>query len=232
MTIKAFNVSEALRSPVILLMDEILGHVTEKVRLPLVEDLEIINRKKPDKAPEDYLPYEYTDDLVPPLAPFGTGYRFHVTGLLHQESGFPTNDPETARKLLNRLSDKLELHRDIIDDWEEFQIEDADTVIYAYGALAKSARSAVKKARLAGLKWGMFRPNTIWPFLDKQVAAVASKAKRIIVAEMNQGQLVGEVQRVVAGRCEVIPFQKIGGEPVQRLMLQPGQSVLTRTLKG
>ena len=215
LTVKAFNIAEALRTPVILLMDEIIGHVTEKVRLPLLEDLEIVERKRPDKPPETYLPYEYTEDLVPALAPFGTGYRFHVTGLLHQESGFPSNDSAVARRLLERLRDKIEVaHRDLIDDWDEQQTDDAEVVLFAYGAVARSARSAVKRARAEGKRWGLFCPRSIWPFLDGPVAALSKKVSRIVVAEMNMGQLVGEVQRVVAGRCAVDLFSKIGGEPI------------------
>jgi len=215
LTIKAFNIAEALRTPVILLLDEIIGHVTEKVRLPRTEDLEIIDRKLPDKEPEEYLPYEHTDDLVPPLAPFGTGYRFHVTGLLHQESGFPSNDPEVARRLLLRLRDKIEnSHRDLIDDWDEEDVGDAEVVLFAYGAVARSARAAVKRARAEGKRWGLFRPRSIWPFLDAPIAALSEKVDRIVVAEMNLGQLVGEVQRAAAGRCRVDLFSKVGGEPV------------------
>ena len=215
LTVKAFNIAEALRTPVILLMDEIIGHVTEKVRLPLHEELEIIDRKPVLKPPEEYLPYEYTDDLVPPLAAFGTGYRFHVTGLLHQESGFPSNDPAVAQKLLIRLRDKIETaHRDIIDDWGEEHTEDAEVVLFAYGAVARSARSAVKRARAEGKRWGLFRPRSIWPFLDAPVAALSERVGRIVVAEMNMGQLVGEVQRAGAGRCQVDLFSKVGGEPI------------------
>jgi 2-oxoglutarate ferredoxin oxidoreductase subunit alpha len=215
LTVKAFNIAEALRTPVILLMDEVIGHVTEKVRLPLPEDLEIVDRKPVLKPPEEYLPYEYTEDLVPPLASFGTGYRFHVTGLLHQESGFPSNDPVVAEKLLIRLRDKIETaHRDLIDDWSEEYTDDAEVVLFAYGAVARSARSAVKRARAEGKRWGLFRPKSIWPFLDDPVAAVAERVNRIVVAEMNMGQLFGEVRRAVFGRCQVELYSKVGGEPV------------------
>lgn len=215
LTVRAFNIAEALRTPVILLLDEVIGHVTEKVRLPRKEDLEIVERKTPDKPPETYLPYAFTDDLVPPLAPFGTGYRFHVTGLLHHESGFPSNDPEVARKLLVRLHDKIETaHRDIIDDWGTENIDDAEVVLFAYGAVARSARSAVKRARSEGKRWGLFRPRSIWPFLDAQVAALSERIDRFVVAEMNMGQLVGEVRRAVAGRCDVDLYSKVGGDPI------------------
>ncbi|MFH1530496.1 MAG: 2-oxoacid:acceptor oxidoreductase subunit alpha [Pseudomonadota bacterium] len=215
LTVKAFNIAEALRTPVILLMDEVIAHVTEKVRLPLLEDLEIIERKKTDKSPADYLPYEYTDDLVPPLVPFGTGYRFHVTGLLHQESGFPSNDPAVAQKLLIRLHNKIETaHRDLIDDWGEEHTEDAEVLLYAYGAVARTARSAVKRARSEGKRWGLFRPKSIWPFLDAPIATLSERVNRIVVAEMNMGQLVGEVRRAVAGRCQVDLYSKVGGDPI------------------
>jgi 2-oxoglutarate/2-oxoacid ferredoxin oxidoreductase subunit alpha len=214
LTVKAFNIAEQLRQPVILILDEIIGHVSEKVFIPTADELVIVDRKKPDVPPSEYLPYKHTEDLVPALAPFGQGYRFHVTGLLHEESGFPTNDSEIADRLVRRLMDKIELHRDVIDDWGESFLDDAETVIFAYGAVARTANNAVKRARAQGLKWGLFQPKSIWPFLDKQVAEVASNAKRIVVAEMNLGQLVYEVQRVAAGNCEVIPYNKIGGEPI------------------
>jgi len=199
---------------VILLLDEIVGHVTEKIRVPGHGALEIVDRKPPARPPSEYLPFESTEDLVPPLAAFGTGYRFHVTGLLHHESGFPSNDSEVARKLLYRLRDKIEHHRDLVDTWEEEDTGDADLVIYAYGAVARSARSVVKRARAEGLRWGLFRPASIWPFLDAPLSALASRVRRIVVAEMNLGQLSGEVERVARGRCDVVPFNKVGGEPI------------------
>jgi 2-oxoglutarate ferredoxin oxidoreductase subunit alpha len=211
LTVKSFNVSELLRNPVILLLDEIVGHVTEKVRLPFVEDLTIINRKTPSEPPSEYLPYRITEDLVPPLAAFGSGYRFHVTGLLHQESGFPSNDSAVAEALMLRLMAKVDYHLAQIEDNEEYLLEDADLILFAYGAVARSARSAVKRARAEGRRWGLFRPRCIWPFPEKRLFELAQGRKGIVCAEMNLGQLAGEVKKSVEGRVPVHSLGRVGG---------------------
>src|SRR5690554_1527672 len=155
-TIKSFNLSEKYRVPVILLMDEVVAHMREKIEIPEKDTIELIDRKKPEKGLEKYLPYEETEDLIPPMASFGDGYRYHVTGLTHDETGFPSNKTDNAEKQINRLLNKLEVHKDDIIEYDEYETEDADMIIVAYGSIARSAKSAVKDARSKGIKAGLF----------------------------------------------------------------------------
>jgi len=212
-TIKAFNLAEEYRTPVILLMDEVISHMREKVELPDPEQLEIIDRKRPTVKPEDYLPYKACQDGgVPEMAVFGEGYRFHVTGLAHDETGFPSNSPEVAGKLINRLMKKIENNLEDIIMFEEKNTEDAEIVILAYGSTARSARSAVDAARKEGIKVGLFRPITIWPFPEQRVRELAEIAKTIIVPEMNLGQYILEVERVAGEKCHIEGINRADGE--------------------
>ena len=192
LTIKAFNMAEEFRIPVIMLMDEVVGHLREKVELS--ESLPIINRKKPAVSPDKYVPYEDDESMVPAMANFGEGYRYHVTGLTHGENGLPTGKPEVAGKFLKRLTQKLDPYFDRIQLWEEAFMEDAELVVVAYGCTARSAREAINAARGEGLKVGLFRPITIWPFPYAQIAKY--EGRTFLVPEMNNGQLVGEVERI------------------------------------
>jgi 2-oxoglutarate ferredoxin oxidoreductase subunit alpha len=220
LTVRAFNLSEKYRMPVILLLDEILGHVNEKVVFP--ENIEVLDRPKPTVPPSEYLPYENVPGGVPVLAPFGTGYRYHVTGLYHDETGFPTADSEKIRAKLERLHSKIDDHRDDIVEVEESDLDDAEIGIFAYGSSARSARQAVQLAREKGLAVGMLRAKTIWPFPDLEVRALADRVKTIIVPELNMGQLAHEVEWAVAGKVEVHRVNRVDGEP-----LTPGE-VLAR----
>jgi 2-oxoglutarate ferredoxin oxidoreductase subunit alpha len=213
LTIKAFNFSEKYRVPVILLMDEVVGHMREKVELPKKSNIEIIDRLKPDKGIKEYKPYEVKDgELVPPMAAYGEGYRFHVTGLVHDETGFPSNDTSVAKSLLERLMKKIDENIDDISLYEEYMIEDAEIALIAFGSTARSAKSAVIEARKNDLKVGLFRPKTIWPFLEKKTVDLAKKVKKIIVVEMNLGQYSLEVERVASKYCEVQNYGKANGE--------------------
>lgn len=215
LTVRAFNLSEKYRTPVILLMDEIVAHMREGIEIPEPENLEIINRKKPQKGDEDYLPYHVKEgELVPPMAVFGEGFRFNVTGLVHTESGFTTNSTEVADVLCNRLLKKIEDNIDDIVTYDELYMKDAETVVISYGGTARSARSAVKQARKSGLKVGLFRPITIWPFPEKAVKELSKQAKNIIVAELNHGQLALEVERVVKNKSSIFKIGKINGEVI------------------
>ncbi len=212
LAVRAVNLAEKYRVPVILLMDEVIGHLRERVVLPHPEELEIINRREPEESPGDYHPYRAGDDGVPRPASFGTGYRYHVTGLAHDEKGAPTNDPATAEKLLRRLHDKLEKNiEDIITDDGKY-LEDAEIVVLAYGACARPAKQAVKEARKQNIKAGLYRPVTIWPFPVRKLEKIAERAKYIIVPEMNLGQLRLEVERVVRGRVPVTGVNRVNGE--------------------
>jgi len=214
MTIQAFNMSEKYRVPVILLLDEIVGHVHEKVVLPDVTSLQIFNRKKPTCPPEQYLPYKADESLVPPMANFGEGYRYHVTGLVHDETGFPTNQTEKIDKMLRRLNSKLDKYMDEILQWEETETEDAEIGIVTYGSSARSSRHAQKMARELGIKVGMIRIQTLWPFPVKRIFEFGQQVRQIIVPELNLGQIAHEVEYSVKGGAPVHRVNRINGEPI------------------
>ncbi|MGB9740705.1 MAG: 2-oxoacid:acceptor oxidoreductase subunit alpha [Candidatus Bathyarchaeia archaeon] len=213
LTIEAFNLSETYRVPTILLADEVVGHMWEKVVIPSPENVKIVNRKKPNVTPENYLPFMPDEDLVPPMACFGEGFNFHATGLTHDEHGYPqTQSSEVQGKLVKRLCDKIRRNADKIVKVEEVMLEDADIVVVAYGIVARAALSAIRKARAEGIRAGLLRPITLWPFPEKHFANAAKKAKKVIVAEMNCGQLLREVQRV-AKETPVAFLSKLGEDP-------------------
>ena len=217
MTIQAFNMSEKYRTPVILLLDEIIGHVHERVDLPDPETLEIINRKKPTEAPEDYLPYRIDDSMIPAMANFGDGYRYHVTGLVHDQTGFPTNNTDEIDAMLTRLNSKLDKYMDEIIDYEETNTEDAEIGIVTYGSSARSSKNALLKARDAGIPVGMLRIKTLWPFPTDRIAKFAEQVSDIIVPELNLGQIAHEVEHAVAGKTKVHKVNKITGDPINPL---------------
>ena len=214
LTVKAYEISEKYRTPVILLMDEVVGHMRERIDLPDFADVNKPERKRPSVKPADYKAYKADADLVPPMADFGSGYRWHVTGLVHDETGFPNGTPAATVACLERLHNKIEQHRDDIVMSEEYKLDGADIAIVAYGGTARTAYDVVDRARAAGLKVGLFRPITIWPFADKEIAALAGKAKHIVVAEMNLGQYVREVERAVAGKVPVTFHGKYNNEAI------------------
>jgi 2-oxoglutarate ferredoxin oxidoreductase subunit alpha len=214
MTIQAFNMSEKYRVPVIILLDEIIGHVHEKVTLPDPADLIIVNRKKPTVSPEKYLPYKIDDTLIPEMANFGDGYRYHVTGLIHDETGFPTNNTELIDKMLARLNLKIDKYLNEIIQYEETETEDAQIGIVTYGSSARSAKNALRLAREKGIKAGMFRIQTLWPFPTIQINKFAQQLDAMIVPELNLGQIAHEVEHAVKGKVEVHRVNKINGEPI------------------
>jgi len=213
LTVETFNLSETYRVPTILLADEIVAHMWEKVVIQPVEKMNIVNRKKPNVSPEKYMPFMPDDDLVPPMACFGEGFSFHASGLTHDEHGYPqTQSSEVQQRLVKRLCDKIRKNADKIIRVEEVMLEDADVVVVAYGIVARAALSAVRKARAEGIKAGLLRPITLWPFPEKHVAKIAKQAKKIVVAEMNCGQLVREVERA-AKETPVVFLSKLGEDP-------------------
>lgn len=215
LTIKAYEFSEKYRIPVILLMDEIIGHMREKIELPdNYDDIAKPQRKLPQVPPEEYKAYQPDADLIPAMAPFGSGYRWHVTGLVHDEYGFPNGSPAATQKCLDRLHAKIDNNLDDIVLYENYCMEDADIVVIAYGGTARTAYAAVDAARAKGIKAGLFRPITMWPFPAKQIAEIADKAKHILVAEMNFGQYVIEVERAVAGKTPVTLQAKYNSEAI------------------
>lgn len=203
-TVMAVNYAERFRTPVILLMDEVVGHLRERVVLPEQDEIEIYPRRKPKKTrAEGYQPFTPDEDLVPNVADFGTGYHIHVTGLIHDETGFPSGSPKVTEESIRRLHQKIEIARDEITHVEEYFMEDAEYAVVSFGGAARTAYEAVKNAREKGVKVGMVRLMTIWPFADKAIASVASRVKGILVAEMNYGQIVHEVARAAGGSCPV-----------------------------
>ena len=213
LTVEAFNLSETYRVPTILLADETVAHMWEKVVIQPAEKMKIVNRKKPNVSPEKYMPFMPDDNLVPPMACFGEGFSFHASGLTHDEHGYPqTQSSEVQQRLVKRLCDKIRKNADKIIRVEEVMLEDANVVVVAYGIVARAALSAVRKAREEGIKAGLLRPITLWPFPEKSVTKVAKQAKAIVVAEMNCGQLVREVERS-AKETPVVFLSKLGEDP-------------------
>lgn len=215
LTVRAFNLAEKYRMPVMLLTDEVVGHMREKIEIPDASDIEIIDRIKPSADDESYIPYKVREgEIVPPMAAFGDGHRYHVTGLMHDETGFPSNSTENAEKLLDRLMKKITDNLDDLMEYEEYMLEDAEYVILSYGSTARSAKSAIKALREEGIKAGLFRPITIWPFPEAQVLELSKKVKSILVAEMNLGQILLEVERIVKDNCTVDLIGKANGEVI------------------
>ena len=211
MTVKAFNFSEKYRTPVVLLLDEVVAHMREKVVLPKPGKVEVIDRVKPSVPPEWYLPYEDTSFGVPPMATFGEGYRYHVTGLTHDIRGFPTLRKDEIEPFLLRLFRKISTHSEDIRLVEHFMTVDAEIVIIAYGCVARSARRAVLEARSEGLKVGMLKLITLWPFPRSFVELLVKAGKTLLVPEMNMGQISREVKRVNEGMTQVLTLNKIDG---------------------
>ena len=209
MTMQAFNLSEMLRQPVILLMDEVVGHMRENIADPDRITLPVVNRLKP--APEQmYVPFAEDQD-VSPLAPFGEGYAYNITGLAHDEKGFPTNDGATVKRLLDRLHNKVTNSILELPAMEEIETSDADVIVFCYGCTARPAREAVRLARDSGLAVGYVRLKTLWPFPYEKVATLAGDGK-VLVPEMNMGQLFGEVERAVKGKADVVSLPRYDGE--------------------
>jgi 2-oxoglutarate/2-oxoacid ferredoxin oxidoreductase subunit alpha len=220
LTVRALNLAETYRTPVILLLDEIIGHVNEKVHLPEPGTFEIVERKRPSEPPQEYKPYRHTEDGVPPMAAFGRdGYRFHVTGLSHDETGFPTGKAEEIERLSRRLSWKIERQRDAIVEVERLECDDAEIVVFAYGCTARAARHAVREARGKGLRAGLLRPRTLWPFPDREVRELAQRVETFIVPELNLGQMAHEVEWAVSGASRVVPFGRVDGQPIRPVQI-------------
>lgn len=215
LTVKAFNLAEKYRTPVFLMLDEIVGHMREKIEIPNEDEIEVIDRLKPEAGDTSYMAYKPLEGgLVPPMAAFGEGFSFHVTGLMHDEFGFPTNDAEISDNLLRRIMKKIDENVNDIIMYEEEHIEDADLIVLAYGGTYRSARSAVKIARDMGLKVGLFKALTIWPSPEARIKELIIKAKKILVPELNLGQYVLEIERIAAGKAEVHHLGKVNGDAI------------------
>ena len=201
-TVMAVNYAERFRTPVMLLMDEMVGHLREKVELP--EKVDIYPRRKPTKTrAEGYQPFAPEEDLVPNVADFGEGYHIHVTGLINDETGFPVGSPKVTEESIRRLHEKIERAGEEIIHTESYFMDDAEYAVVSFGGTARTAYEAVREARADGRKVGLVRLMTIWPFADKVIAELAAKVKGIVVAELNYGQIVHEVRRATKGACPV-----------------------------
>lgn len=212
LTVKAFNFAEKYRQPVILLLDEIVGHMREKLVLPDSDEIDVVDRKRPDgQDKENFNPYEWTDDHIPPMPDYGTGYRYHTTGLFHDKTGFPRGTNSDAKRLMDRMTAKIDENLDDIILYDEDIRDEDKTIVLGYGSTVRSVISAVNNARDKGIDAGWLKLKTIWPFAEEKVDEIAKKADKIIVPELNQGQLIREVKRVVAGRAEVIGINKYDG---------------------
>jgi len=211
-TIRAFDLAELCRSPVVLLYDQVVAQLSETVALDNAPASRA-ERKWASGPRSAYKPYAGDGDGIPAMARPGAGYRSHTTGLTHGEDGFPTQNPEAVTRNLSRLFTKLERHRDLIDAWETLNCDDADVVIVAIGISARAALRAVEQCRAQGLRVGLFRPITLWPFPEQQLRRAAAKARAVLVPEMNTGQLRLEVERV------------LGGLPVEGIQLFSGEAI-------
>ncbi len=210
--VRCFNLSEKYRTPVIFLMDEIVGHLRESIQIPEADELEIVNRSVPADPCHAQKAYACKDgELIPVMAPFGSGERYNITGLIHGEDGFPTNSTDIAAKQVKRLIDKVEMNADDILDWEEQDLDDADICIVCYGGTARSVISAMEDLKKDGYKVGMFRPITIWPFPAKRLEEISKKMKKVLVVEHNNGQILLEVERIIKNNCKLDFLGKVNG---------------------
>ena len=212
--IRAFNLAEKYRTPVMVMPDEIIAHMRERIVFPEPGEIEVIPRKTPTVPPEQYKPYDTSFGDVPPLAAFGSGYKFHVTGLNKMQDGFPTTKAEIVQAEEERQVRKVDANIDDIVTFEEYMLDDADVVVVAYGSTSRSARYAVNVAREQGIKAGMFRIKTFWPFPDKQIKALAGKVKGIVIPEMNLGMCSLELERCAQGKVPVLGIFRVDGEPI------------------
>jgi 2-oxoglutarate ferredoxin oxidoreductase subunit alpha len=211
LTIRAFNFAEEFRVPVMFMMDEVVGHMTEKVVIPPADQIEVTPRRHTRKPTGNYLPYDTNGDMVPDIAAAGEGYHFHVTGLTHDERGYPNMTAAVQDKLVHRLQNKIRNAADRITLFEEEGTAGADVIVISYGITSRVAQRAIEVARARGLKVGKFRLITAWPFPEKQIRDLASRTKALVVPELNLGQMVREVERAAAGRCRVLSVPHAGG---------------------
>ncbi len=217
LTIRAFNLAEKYRTPVFLLADEGVGHMFERVVIPPLDQIPIYPWRKPKQPPgEDFLPFKAEEDGVPPFPVAGTGYRIHVTGLTHDERGYPVVTAEQQEKLITRLIGKIHHNRDDIivleEDGGPQGLEAADVVVVSYGISARPSLRAVQLAREQGLKVGMLKLVTVWPFAEDRIRELAPRVDAFVVPEINMGQIVLEVERCAAGQAEIVPVTHPGGD--------------------
>lgn len=214
LTVKAVNFSEKFRVPVIILLDEVVGHMRESVRLPGPQELEKADRKRPSLPPEEYKPYEADESGIPAMADFGLGYRWHVTGLTHDASGAPTGKSQVIKKQMDRLLTKLDKYMQEITLYKTQNVDDAEYLLVSFGCSARSSAEAAARLREEGLKVGLLQLQTIWPFPDQVVEGLCQGKKAVFVPELNNGQVRGEIQRVLPREQLLVGINKINGEPI------------------
>jgi len=224
-TIKAFNLAERFRIPVIILSDEVVAHTREKIYLPHPGEIEVLDRIRPNTPPEWYIPYEDNPRGVPPMGIFGDGYRYHVTGLIHDVRGFPTQRPDEIVPFMNRLFRKINQHFYDIQLVEQETTEDAEVLIIAYGSVARSALRSVREARNRGVKAGLLQLVTLWPFPRQIVEPLLRRVRAVLVPELNMGQVSREVKRINQGTTRVETLNRIDGN-----LITPAE-ILVRLLK-
>jgi 2-oxoglutarate ferredoxin oxidoreductase subunit alpha len=224
-TVRAFNLSEKYRTPVILLADEVVAHTREKIYLPRPEEVEVIDRIRPNMPPDWYIPYEDNSRGVPPMSVFGDGYRYHVTGLIHDVRGFPTERPDEITAFMGRIFRKITQHLLDIQQIEEEMTEDAEVLVIAYGCVSRSARRAVREARERGVKAGLIQLITLWPFPRQAVEPVLRRARVALVPELNMGQMSREIKRISQGATRIETLNRVDGN-----LITPGE-ILTRLIR-
>ncbi len=213
-TIRAFNLAETLRVPVIILYDEAIGHLRETVEIKDSNSIEINNRKWASEVTDSFQPYAAGEDKIPEMVRPGDGFRTHTTGLTHAPDGFPTQDPELVSQYMDRLLGKLGHHGDLVESYETIELDDAELLVVSYGITSRAARRAVKLARAEGIKVGMFRPITLWPFPAKAFKEILASIKSVLVPEMNAGQLIEEIERYRPEGCDIAGLNRIDGETI------------------
>lgn len=211
LTIDAFNLAEVYRVPVLIMMDECVGHMTEKVVIPPAEDIEVVPRKLTAKPPGEFLPYRVNGGSVPEFARAGDGYRFHTTGLTHDERGYPVMSVECQEVCVRRLVEKIKKNSDQIVRFEEEGTDGAEVVVVSYGITSRVARMGVDLARKQGVKVGIMQLIIVWPFPEKRIRELAGAIKGFVVPEINYGQIVLEVERCAAGKAQAVVVPHGGG---------------------
>ncbi len=218
-TVRAVNMAERYRTPVVVLTDEVLGHMREMMVIPAPGEMEVYKRHKPDVPPDWYHHFEITPSLVSAMASFGDGYRYNISGLTHDQDGFPTAQPKEIKEKLDKLRTKIMRYADEIYRIRTEMMEDAHVAVISTGTVARSALQAVKMAREKRIKVGTIQPLTIWPFPDQPIHDMLKNVKKVIVAELNMGQLVQEVARVAPRTCEVLFLGRYDGEVMAPQMI-------------
>jgi len=214
-TVWAFNLSEQYRLPVIILADEVVGHMTERVVIPRPDEIQVIDRKRPAGPKEKYLPYRPDPDGVAPMACAGEGYRVHISGLTHDQRGYPVMDEIAQAEMMDRIVQKVRKNVDRIVRYDSFLMDDADVAVVAYGISVRSAKRAVAEARERGIKAGLVKLNTIWPFPEEMIRDLAGRVQAMIMPEINYGQMVLELERCAGGRCAVQLVPHAGGAVIR-----------------